>query len=89
VPLPVCRVSRTAWYVNDFVDGDRAIPEETAIAFSYGGTTQAVMMASPQDLEDFAFGFSLTERIVSSPREITHLEIVEQQIGIELRFWLA
>ena len=89
MPLPVCRVSRTAWYVNDFVDGDRAIPEETAIAFSYGGTTHAVMMASPQDLEDFAFGFSLTERIVSSPQEITHLEIVEQEIGIELRLWLA
>ena len=89
MPLPVCRLSRTAWYVSDFVDGDRAIPEETAIAFSYGGTTHAVMMASPQDLEDFAFGFRLTERIVSSLDEITHLEIVEEEIGIELRLWLA
>jgi len=89
VPLPVCRVSRTAWSAKDFVDGDRAIPEETAIAFSYGGTTHAVMMASPQDLEDFAFGFSLTERIVSSLNDITQLEIVEQEIGIELRLWLA
>ena len=89
VPLPVCRVSRTVWSAKDFVDGDRAIPEETAIAFSYAGTTHAVMMASPQDLEDFAFGFSLTERIVTSLDEITQLEIVEQEIGIELRLWLA
>jgi FdhD protein len=89
VPLPVCRVSRTAWSAKDFVDGDRGIPEETAIAFSYGGTTHAVMMASPQDLEDFAFGFSLTEQIVTSINEITQLEIVEQEIGIELRLWLA
>jgi FdhD protein len=89
VPLPVCRVSRTAWYVNDFVDGERAIPEETAIAFSYAGTTHAVMMASPQDLEDFALGFSLTEQIVSSINEITQLEIIEQEVGIELRLWLA
>ena len=89
VPLPVCRISRTVWSAKDFVEGDRAIPEETAIAFSYAGTTHAVMMASPQDLEDFAFGFSLTERIVSSLDEITQLEIVEQEIGIELRLWLA
>ena len=89
VPLPVCRVSRTAWSTKDFVEGDRAIPEETAVAFAYAGTTHAVMMASPQDLEDFAYGFSLTERIVSSLDEITQLEIVEQEIGIELRLWLA
>ncbi len=89
MPLPVSRVSRTAWSAKDFVDGDRAIPEETAIAFSYGGTAHAVMMASPRDLEDFAFGFSLTERIVSSLGEITRLEIIEQEIGIELRLWLA
>jgi FdhD protein len=89
VPLPVCRVSRTVWSAKDFAEGDRAIPEETAIAFSYAGTTHAVMMASPQDLEDFAYGFSLTERIISSLDEITQLEIVEQEIGIELRLWLA
>jgi FdhD protein len=89
VPLPVCRVTRTAWSSKDFVDGDRAIPEETAIAFAYGGTTHAVMMASPQDLEDFALGFSLTEQVINSIDEISQLEIVEQDVGIELRLWLA
>ncbi len=47
------------------------------------------MMATPQDLEDFALGFSLTERLISSPADIDNLEVIEFEAGVELRMWLA
>ncbi len=65
----------------------RALPEEVAVALVYNGSTQAVMMATPADLEDFAVGFTLTEGF-ATPAEIGDLEIVEHGTGIEARIWL-
>ena len=46
------------------------------------------MMATPQDLEDFAIGFSLTEGVIPSVDAIDTIDIVEEEMGVELRIWL-
>lgn len=66
----------------------RELPEEVAVALSFNGSTQAVMMASPADLFDFAYGFSLTEGI-ATPSEIESVEIVETPLGLDVQIWLA
>jgi FdhD protein len=89
VHKPVRTVGRKVWRGDSASDDTRSIPEETAVALTYNGGTYAVMMATPQNLRDFAVGFSLSEGIVQSPDEIGSLDIVELDDGIELRMWLA
>src|SRR2546423_1041952 len=56
-------VDRQIWRHAGLSSGARSIPEETAVALTYNGGTYAVMMTTPQDLEDFAIGFSLREDV--------------------------
>jgi len=85
----VTTADRQIWREGHLGEGTRLIPEETAIALTYNGGTYAVMMGTPQNLQDFAVGFSLSEGIVQSPEEIVSLDIVALDDGIELRMWLA
>src|SRR5579871_1750295 len=86
---PVRKAGRLIWRDGRVSEGVRLIPEETALALTYNGGTYAVMMGTPQDLADFAVGFSLDEGIIRSPSDIETLDIVELDDGIELRMWLS
>ena len=66
------------------------LPEEVPVALVYDGTTHAVMMASPADLEDFAIGFSLTEgKIAPAGGDRRARDRRRTPRGIEARMWLV
>lgn len=66
----------------------RSLPEEVAVAVTCNGSTQAVMMCSPADLEDFARGFAFSEGYARLD-QIERIEIIEVAQGIEARLWIA
>ena len=87
MPEPLATTDALKVVSGQFVSVERTLPEETPIALVYDGTTHAVMMATPQDLGDFALGFSLTESKIETPNEIASVDVVQQENGIELRIW--
>ena len=69
--------------------GDENLIEETPVALVYNGISHAVMLATPNDLEDFALGFSLGENIVDSAREIYSCAVNRIENGIELQLEIS
>jgi len=68
--------------------GDRVLPEEVGVALTFNGTTQAVMMATPDHLADFATGFALTEGL-ARPDEIDSITVVETDRGLDVQVWVS
>lgn len=66
----------------------RSVAEERPVALNYCGSTHAVMMATPADLEDFGIGFSITEGIVERAQQISSIEVLESELGLEVRMWV-
>jgi FdhD protein len=89
VPPAARRVPRQAWRDGANLSGERTLAEEVPVAFSYDGAAHAVLMATPDDLEDFAVGFTYTEGIIAAPEQIAELAVVSVPDGIVLRMWLT
>ena len=59
----------------------RAIAVEAPVQIVIGGSPFAVMMATPLDLEDFAYGFALSEGIAPEVGDIRGVEIARVDEG--------
>lgn len=70
-------------------DGERPLAVEMPVNVIYGDVPYAVMMTTPADLEDFAYGFSLTEGIVAQADEIRGAAVEEGEGGLRLVVDLA
>jgi formate dehydrogenase accessory protein FdhD len=57
---------------------------EVPVAMQYNARPHAVMMATPSNLADFAYGFALTERIVASVAELTLADTLWTEHGVAL-----
>ncbi len=68
---------------------ERNLAEEVAVAIVVNGSTLAVMMATPADLEAFGIGFALTECIIEAATEIERIEVLDHDLGIEVRLWIG
>ena len=77
------------WEQGSLRQLEDCVAEEVPVAMVYNGVSHAVMLATPQDLEDFAVGFSLTEGIAASAADIYGIETVPQPKGVELHIELA
>jgi formate dehydrogenase accessory protein FdhD len=77
------------WREGATSEVDDTVAEEVPVALVYNGISHAVMLASPMDLEEFGLGFSLSEGIVQSAREVREVDVQASGGGIEVQMTIA
>ena len=70
LPAPAASQSYSYSNLEHDVSEPNVLAEEVALAIAYNGISQAVMLVTPTDLEDFIVGFSIGSGLIESPDEI-------------------
>jgi FdhD protein len=71
--------TRTTW----------SLPEEVPVALQLNSAPYAVMMATPQDLQDFAIGFALSEGLIETAGNITNVLVMPAGEGFTVDLAIA
>jgi FdhD protein len=66
-------------------EGERAVAVEVPVQVGYADVPFAVMMLTPADIEDFAYGFSLTEGMITKASDIRKVTLGEEPEGLTCR----
>ncbi len=86
IPLDAATVSLDTGEVRP---GLREVAVETAVNVVYGGVPFAVMMTTPADYEDFAYGFSLTEGVIDRADQVRGVTLEDVSDGVRLLVEIA
>lgn len=65
------------------------IAAEVPVAMTYNRHAHVVMMATPDDFEDFGLGFSLTEGIIGAPDDLQSIRVLPREGGVELAMTIS
>ena len=73
-----------AWRAGSLRTAEDSIATEVPVALTYNRLSHVVMMATPEHLEDFALGFSLTEGIIGGVGDLIATRVVPREGGLEV-----
>lgn len=82
------QVLRTGRHTAGYPELDE-LAQEIPVALEYNGISHATLLATPTDLEDLAYGFSFTEGIIRTARDLYDLEIIEAAQGLIIKATIA
>ena len=83
------RVSTLACHDGRVRQTEDWVAAEVPVALQFNGISHAVMLASPLDLEDFAYGFSLSEGLIDGPADLRDVAVDTVERGVVLRIEIA
>ncbi len=72
-----------------FEDRMDAVATEVPVALVYNGISHTVMMATPENLKEFAVGFSLAEGIIRDISDIYDVEVLPACSGMRVELEIA
>ena len=65
------------------------VAEEVPVALVYHNVPHVVMLATPADFEDYAYGFTLSEGLVARPDEIREVEVTQGADAVDVKISVA